>query len=153
MREASQQLAIWRRRRSTTLTQTRTAIRLAVEAKLPVEIDRPAAKLPNLREMAAELGREERNFVYRIASQYAHASHVGTGVYRRNLGVDAELGDFTTADQWLTPLSLSWFALKAPTSRLLTCAGGDALAFESELPSLGFSDALEALSRDQGGSS
>jgi hypothetical protein len=29
----------------------------------------------------------------------------------------------------------------------------DALAFEAELPSLGFSDALEVLSRDQGGCS
>jgi hypothetical protein len=119
--------------------------RLGVEAKLPAEIERPAPRLPNLRELATELGREQRYVVYRIASQYAHATHVGTGLYRRNLGVAVVLGDFASEDLWPTPLSLSWFALEAPTRRLLECSNGDIPTFENELPRILFGGALKAL--------
>jgi hypothetical protein len=76
----------------------------------------------------------ERYLTYRITSQYAHTTHWATGLYRKNLGVAAEYGDFTNRGMWHLPLDLAWFALEAPTARLLTCLGADAAGFRRSLP-------------------
>lgn len=131
--------------RSAALAEAHRQFRLGVEAKLPIDVESPLPRLPRLEAIAAELGREERYLVYRIASQYTHATHMGTGLYRKNLGVAAELGDFATLGMWRMPLQLSWFALEAPVARLLDCLGSDAVAFRAALPSAAFREAVEAL--------
>ncbi len=132
-------------RRAADVAEAHRQFRLGVEAKLPAHVEAPARRLPTLRDMAAELGREERYFVYRIASQHAHATHVGTGLYRRNLGVAVELGDFAHPGIWRTPLQLTWFALEAPVARLVECVGGNAVAFREALPVGGVAEAIASL--------
>lgn len=109
------------------------SFRLGVIAELPEGIS-PPEKLPKLERMVSELGREERYLPYRIASQYAHATHFATGVYRKNLGVAIETGEFIEPERWRTPISLAWFALEAPTKRLLECLAGDVSSFDDALP-------------------
>jgi hypothetical protein len=123
--------------------------RLGVEGRLPAGIGAPLQRLPSLKDIVTELGREERYLVYRMASQYAHATHVGTGLYRRNLGVYVTLGEYIHAGMWRTPLQLSWFALEAPAARLVECLGGNARAFTEELPLRAHRAAVESLPTDK----
>lgn len=49
---------------------------------------------------------------YREGSQYVHGSMWGTSVYRRNLGIHAQFGDFTDTWDWVLPLRLCWLSLR-----------------------------------------
>ncbi|MEU5148432.1 DUF5677 domain-containing protein [Streptomyces yangpuensis] len=49
---------------------------------------------------------------YREGSQYVHGSMWGTASYRKNFGVDAEFGDFTSTVDWILPLRLSWLSIR-----------------------------------------
>ena len=71
-----------------------------VTAKLPPGIE-PTATLPSLKDMVEELDMPERYVPYRLGSQFTHVAGYATGIYRRNLGTSAVVGEFLEADQWI----------------------------------------------------
>jgi hypothetical protein len=84
--------------------------RKGVEDALPPEIAR-LPRIPNLDAMMAEIGEAKRYFQYTLLSQYAHGSHFGGGIYRRNLGTEKELGERVSATEWALLLQVSWWSL------------------------------------------
>ena len=62
--------------------------------------------------MLRDLGQEHMYFVYRHLSQFVHAGHVSTGLYRTGLGTDKRGGEFITQASWHSPLWNAWKCLQ-----------------------------------------
>ena len=61
--------------------------------------------MPGVISMAEAVGAEP---VYRLASQYVHATDFAGWQFRRNLGNDAEYGEYIDEHDWGRILKLSW---------------------------------------------
>ncbi|MCM1950376.1 DUF5677 domain-containing protein [Streptomyces sp. G2] len=84
--------------------------REGVTAKLPAGYtpQRP----PSFEQMLRSIDSAQMYRFYREGSQFVHGSMWGTSLYRKNLGTDAEFGDFAHTIHWLLPLRLCWFSLR-----------------------------------------
>ncbi|MFD9744727.1 DUF5677 domain-containing protein [[Kitasatospora] papulosa] len=88
-------------------------------------------KPPKFEAMLREIDAAAMYRFYREGSQYVHGSMWGTANYRKNFGIHAEYGDFSTTADWILPLRLSWLSLRnvgvillsrlAPGDRKPTC--------------------------------
>jgi hypothetical protein len=85
--------------------------------------------MPNMREMVRSLNREELYLAYILFSQFEHGTHFSTNIYRRNLGIYKQIGEYITPRSWIDPFKLCWFSLHTPASVFIRRIGGDAQAF------------------------
>ncbi|MEE1738434.1 DUF5677 domain-containing protein [Streptomyces sp. BE147] len=60
---------------------------------------------------------------YREGSQYVHGSVWGTAGYRKNFGIHAEFGEFSSTADWILPLRLCWLSLRNAGAILLDRLG------------------------------
>jgi hypothetical protein len=102
--------------------------RKGVENLLPVHVMR-IDTVPHLRAMLCDIGHESIYRLYVQTSQFAHGTHIATGVYRRNLGTVKEIGEYISATNWYLPLSCVWWAFREAGIRVITATGGDVAVF------------------------
>jgi len=74
---------------------------------------------PSIEAMLRDLGQEHMYFIYRHLSQFVHAGHVSTGLYRTGLGTGKRGGEFITQASWHSPLWNAWNCLQIFGSFLL----------------------------------
>jgi hypothetical protein len=86
-------------------------------------------ELPNTSQMLECLGEKDQYLHYMVASQYAHGTQEATALYRRNLGMNMEIGEFVTPAHWVHPLYLCWHSLLRAGRCFLERSGGDPDAF------------------------
>ncbi|MYV77976.1 hypothetical protein GT352_29190 [Streptomyces sp. SID1046] len=86
------------------------AFRDGVTALLPAGYT--PQKPPSFERMLRSIDSTQMYRFYREGSQFVHGSMWGTALYRRNLGVDAQFGEFTRTEDWIVPLSLCWLSLR-----------------------------------------
>ena len=79
----------------------------------------PTGALPTFAAMCRSLDLGSMYGVYRMASQYTHATWVATELYQPAVGVGRQLGEFIDDDDWSTPMGLSWWCLFYPLRRAL----------------------------------
>ena len=97
----------------------------AVQEKLPPGITVLNGN-PSVDKMLEATGVDHQYAAYIYLSQFAHAEHAATWLYRaRGLGVEMLLGDFTKPSDWHVPLGVAWFALVHSGRVLLKRLGGD----------------------------
>lgn len=89
--------------------------RIAVEAQLPDGYARQA-RIPSVRDMLNEASSESMYRIYIEASQYLHGSMAASAMYRRNLGIDKQFGDYTSIFDWILPLRVCWLSLRNTAS-------------------------------------
>jgi hypothetical protein len=81
---------------------------------------------PSVDKMLESAGVDHLYATYIYLSQFAHAEHAATWLYRsRGLGVEKVVGDFTKPADWHVPLGVAWFSLVHIGRVLLTRLGGD----------------------------
>ena len=87
-----------------------------------------STKRPDVAAMLADIGFENMYPLYIWLSAFAHSTHAATGMFRRNLGIYKELGDFTKPSDWSVPLHAVWFGLIVGGMHLIEIFGGTAPA-------------------------
>jgi hypothetical protein len=102
--------------------------RLAVETALPDGIKRPK-RVPDFLSIAKSIGEESKYFVYSFASQYVHGTITATELYRRNLGIHKEFGEYIRPSSWGLPFLLAWYGFGTAAVYFLSSVGGDVEAF------------------------
>ena len=81
---------------------------------------------PSVDKMLESAGVDHLYATYIYLSQFAHAEHAATWLYRsRGLGVEKEIGDFTKPADWHVPLGVAWFSLVHIGRVILKRLGGD----------------------------
>lgn len=93
----------------------------AVRAKLTDQVTFPPG-MPNVRDRAEGQGPLVYD-LYKIASQYTHGTDAALTLYRRNLGTEAEFGEFIAPYQWVPPLRLAWESAVASISLVAASVG------------------------------
>lgn len=99
-------------------------------------------RLPKFDKMLEMIGGQALYALYMEASQFAHAGHAATWLYRSGLGIHKEIRESISPQQWRLPLQLSWLALSQPGHILLTRLGRRATRFPSAHLRERFRDAL-----------
>jgi len=104
--------------------------RLKMTAMLPPHTR--VTGLPTLDQMLTSIGGEKLYAFYNKLSQYTHASHAATWLYRSGgLGTERKHGEFISADQWFLPLRICMLALGQPGRICIHRLGGDEYAYFS----------------------
>jgi hypothetical protein len=85
----------------------------AFREKLPPGTFVPA-RIPKFDRLLEAVGTPKKYLLYTMFSQATHATHHGTGNFRRNLGNCKSFGDFASAREWFLPLSSLWWFLARP---------------------------------------
>lgn len=88
----------------------------AVREKLPPGTIVPN-HVPKFDALLRSIGAPEKYSVYAYLSQTAHATHHGSGMFRKHLGTNKEYGEFVTANDWWLPLSTLWWFLANSVSK------------------------------------
>jgi hypothetical protein len=97
----------------------------AVKKRLPPKITVLNGN-PSVDKMLESTGVDHLYAAYIYLSQFAHAEHAATWLYRaRGLGVEKLLGDFTKPADWHVPLGVAWFSLTHIGRLLLKRLGGN----------------------------
>lgn len=121
----------------------------AVRDKLPASFKVPAA-VPPFRGLLEAVGCPEKYLVYMLLSDATHASHQASGSYRRHLGTEKELGEFTTASSWLLPLSATWWFLATGVARFSRRTGTESPELMPRDLELAFANAQQTLKQLSG---
>ncbi len=101
----------------------------AVKEKLPPRTPMLDGN-PTVDKMLESSGVDHLYAAYIYLSQFAHAEHAATWLYRaQGLGVKKLLGDFTKPADWHVPLGIAWFCLAHTGRLLLKRLGGDPDSF------------------------
>lgn len=107
------------------MAETLASFSQAVEERLPPGIKVPKG-IPSLDKMLESTGVEHLYATYIYLSQFAHAEHAATWLYRTGgLGDDKLHGDFTKPAFWQLPLNVAWFSLACIGRLLLKRLGGN----------------------------
>jgi len=111
------------------LAETLASFSQAVRERLPPGI--PVLNgSPSVDTMLESTGADHLYATYIYLSQFAHAEHAATWLYRaRGIGVEKLHGDFTKPADWHLPLSVAWFSLTHVGRLLLKRLGGNADLF------------------------
>jgi hypothetical protein len=98
--------------------------RLKMTALLPPRTT--VVGLPNLDQMLTTIGGDKLYAFYNKMSQYTHASHAATWLYRGGgLGTERKQGEFIESNQWFIPLRVCLLALGQPGRIFIRRLGGD----------------------------
>ena len=104
--------------------------RLKMTALLPRYIK--VSGLPNLDQMLTAIGGDKLYAFYNKMSQYTHAGHAATWLYRSGgLGTARQDGEFIEPNQWLIPLRVCLLAIGQPGRIYIHRLGGDEYAYYS----------------------
>jgi len=107
------------------MAQTLASFSQAVEERLPPGIQVPKGS-HSVDKMLESTGADHMYATYIHLSQFAHAEHAATWLYRtRGLGNEKLHGDFTKPAHWHLPLSVTWFSLTHIGRLLLKRLGGN----------------------------
>lgn len=102
------------------------SFRESVARAIPVGVAR-LPKIPPFEEMLASIGGKERYVLYIETSQYLHAEHAATWLYRRGgVGTAKEMGEFVEPKNWWLPLRLAWLSFARPAEIFLARVGAPA---------------------------
>jgi len=105
------------------------SFRVAVVGALPPGVAE-LPRSPSFEDMLKAVGGDELYVIYMKLSQYVHAEHAATWLYRsRGLGTEKRLGEFIKADDWYLPLRVCWLSLGQPGRVLLERTGASRAAF------------------------
>jgi hypothetical protein len=97
--------------------------REAVAQAMPVGVNR-ILEVPTFEQMLGSIGGRERYVLYIETSQYIHAEHAATWLYRRGgVGTAKELGEFVEPKDWWLPLRLAWLSFARPAEIFLMRVG------------------------------
>lgn len=102
----------------------------AVQAQLPNGYKVPA-KVPNLRRLLEEIGKEEVYLMYIRLSQYVHGTHIATRTYRKHIGTAKQLGEYIQAGDWKIIFEVCWWSLVFSGSKFIQRATNGCLSFPS----------------------
>jgi hypothetical protein len=89
--------------------------------------------------MLSYIGGKDLYVHYIETSQFAHAEHTATWLYRsKGLGIHSVHGEFVKPHHWWLPLRLTWLSFTRPAHVLLTRLGatGESIATMPETQQL-----------------
>ncbi|BCL39680.1 DUF5677 domain-containing protein [Nostoc sp. MS1] len=104
--------------------------RLGVTDKLP-DGYRALSRLPNLYDMLTSLNQENKYITYIVFSQFSHANHHATKFYRKNLGINREIGEYISSQDWWSCFAIAWYCIHSTGEKFLSIIGGDPTKFLS----------------------
>jgi hypothetical protein len=119
--------------------------REGVTAKLPQGY--APEKPPSFEAMLGTMDGAAMYRYYREGSQYVHGSVWGTAGYRRNLGVHARFGEFSSTADWILPLRLCWLSLRNAGAVLLSSLGDEPVTCDWDAMEVSVTHGFEALVR------
>jgi hypothetical protein len=125
-----------------------TEFRVAVESALPDGI-KPPKRVPDLLSMAKSVDEERKYFFYSYASQYVHGTITATELYRRNLGIHKEFGEFIRPSSWGTPFLLAWYGFGTAALYFLSSVHGNVEAFLPDNSDEKLNEAIRILRRGE----
>lgn len=99
-----------------------------IEAMLPATVT-PMKSIPKVPSMLKELGIKDYYRHYVQLCQFAHGTHAGTNIYRKNLGNGKVIGEFISPESWIYTLRCCWFCLSSAGYAILQRLGGKPEAF------------------------
>ena len=104
--------------------------REAVARKMPSGVVIPS--IANAEEMISAIGGRHLYSIYIFLSQFVHGGHLATTLYRKNLGIDKEYGEFVELSHWYIALRACWLSLSQPGDIVLDRVAGKSSGFYEE---------------------
>lgn len=99
------------------------SFREAVDRALPTKVAR-IGRTPKFEHMLESIGGASLYVHYIETSQYMHAEHAATWLYRRGgVGTAKELGEFVEPKHWWLPLRIAWLTFTRPAQLFLARVG------------------------------
>jgi hypothetical protein len=83
--------------------------------------------------------------LYALLAAYVHGGHASTWLYRRDLGMDKEFGEFITPAEWYLPLWASWSSIHFLGGYVLQHLGAQESDFISHAQNAAIDHALHSL--------
>jgi|GEM_PF-3347576 len=119
----------------------------AVAALMPSHI-KPLKGNPNLEEICRSIGGDRLYAMYIYLSQFVHGGHLATSLYRQNLGIKKEFGEYIRHGHWYIALRICWLSLSHPVDILLSRLATPPIQYLSPAERAAVEGAIEAINSE-----